>query len=440
MPLRTPAVAVAFCLVTTATYAQSILDRTVGPNGSGAPVMFRAFTLHQLGELAQAAGVPIGFEGVPASPGSGSRNPIVLTGRTLRDAIELMTQRDPRYAGVEEDGVLLLRSTDADTATATGAHPLDAPVAAVRLGDTTAREAFALVAALLGAPRSTAIQFSDTKSFMLDVPEGTVRSLLNSVARSHGQLVWIFERSRGRQSMFPYSLHFMSGLHGWGLGLSGERPAEPLDLSRFARQAGPAGNVADVIVGTRSDGYPLVLTSLGGWAARDLAAATGIPFGMQVAESPRRGGPAPEFTATGRTLREVLEVLGASDRRYTWRVADGMVVIRPASAWSDPADPLFALVPEVHLEDVPMTEAVGKVLTALGAADHAVSSFPDTKTVSLSVGRGTALDLLTALVKAHGSLTWTLEDGDPDQIRATGLRHRLTLGVPGGVGLGVPVR
>ena len=439
MPFRTPAVSVMLCLVATATSAQGLLDRTVGPGTSGRPVVFRAFTMQQLGEFAQAAAVPIGFEGTPAAvPGTGT--PVKLTGLTVREALALMTERDPRYAGVEEDGVVLFRSTAADTAASWSASPLDAPVNSLRLGETTAREAFALVAALLGAPRSTAIQFSDTKPFVLDAPDGTVRSLLNNIARSHGQLVWVFEKSRGKQPMFPYTLHFSSGLYGWGLGLSGTRSAEALDLTRFARPAEPAGNVADVIVGPRPDGYPLVLSGLGPWAVRDLAFATRVPFGMQVAGAGRGGGYTPEFTATGRSLREVLEILAATDGRYTWRVVDGMILIRPASAWGDAADPLFALVPAVQLEDVTMTEAVKKVLTALGAADQTDSSFPDSKTVSLSVGPGTALDLLTALVKAHGALTWTLEDGEPDQIRVTGLRHRLTIGIPGGVGLGSPVR
>ena len=429
----------AFCLVATATDAQGLLDRTIGPSASGGPVVFRTLTIHQLGELAQAANVPIGFEGVPA-PISGTGTPIQLTGRTLREAIALITERAPRYAVAEEDGVLLFRSAASETAPSANATPLDAAVPPLRVGEVTAREAFALVAALLGAPRSTAIQFSDTKPFVLDAAAGTVRSLLNSIVRSHGQLVWVFEKSRGKQPMFPYNLHFMSGLHGWGLGLSGGPPADALDLTRFARPAQPVGNVADVIVGTRADGYPLVLSGMGAWAVRDLAFATRVPFGMQVAGAGRGGGHTPEFTATGRTLREVLETLAATDGRYTWRVVDGMILIRPASAWGDAADPLFALVPAVQLEDVSMTEAVGKVLTALGAADQTYNTFPDSKTVSLSVGPGPALDLLTALVKAHGALTWTLEEGDPDQIRTTGLRHRLTIGVPGAVALGSPVR
>lgn len=440
MPSRTTFLAAAIWLLVAPASAQSVLDRTVGPNTSGRPVEFRALTLHQLGELAHAAGVPIGFEGIPAPPGTGSRTPIVLTGRTMGEAIAVMTDADPRYAGFDEDGVVPFRSSDA-AAQAENGHPLDAPAPAVRLGETTAREALALVAALLGAPPSTPIRFSDTKPFVLDAPEGTVRSLLNAIARSHGQLVWVFERVTGRQPMFPYRLHFMSGLHGWGLGLPGQRSAEPLDLRRFARPATPPANVADVVVGTRSDGSPLVITGLWPWAVRDLAEATQVPFGMQVAPGTARGpGVTPDFTATGRTLREVLELAGAADPRYTWRVVDGMVLIRPAAAWGDSADPLFALVPAVHLEDVAMAEAVRKVLTQLGAADQAFSSFPDTKIVSLTVGQGTALDLMTALVKAHGALCWTLEAAEPEEVQKTGLRHRLTLLLPGGIGVGTLVR
>ena len=441
MACRTAILATAIGLLAPAASAQSVLDRTVGPNAFGGPMEFRALTMHQLGEFAQAAGVPIGFEGIPAPLGSGSRVPIVLSGRTVREAIALMTTVDERYTAGEEEGVVIFRLIDRETAAAPTASPLDGAAPAVRLPDTSAREAFGLVAALLGAPRTTAVQFSDTKPFLLDAPEGTVRSLLNAIVRSHGQLVWVFERTPGRKAMFPYNLHFMSGLHGWGLGLTGNPPAEPVDLTRFSRPVAPIANVADVVVGTRADGYPLVLTGLGPSAIRELAAATHVPFGMQATASPvsRRASP-PEFTATGRTLREVLEILTATDGRYTWRVTDGTIVIRPVSAWSDPIDPLFALVPAVHLEEATMSEAVRKVVTAFGAGDQTFSTFPDSKTVSLSVGPGSALDLLTALLKAHGTLTWTLEAADPDEMRNTGLPHRLTLGVPGGVGLGVPVR
>lgn len=426
--------------------AQDVLDRTVGPDASGKPLEFRAFTLQEIGALSQAARVPIGFERLPAPVRVEPGRSIVLTGRTVREAVAAMISADPRYESREDRGVILFEPRQDVASPAAEAqprlmHPLDAPAPAVRLGEATPREAFALVATLLGAPRSTAIAFSDTKPFVLDAPEGTIRSLLNAIVRSHGELVWVFERSTGRKPLFPFTLSFMSGVNGWGLGLSGRRSEDELDRRRFTRPRDLPANIADAIVGMRTDGYPLILTGVGAWATQDLSAAAHIPIGMQVAPGPppQHLSYAMEFTATGRTLREVLDVLVARDNRYEWRVVDGTIVIRPVTAWQDSNDVLFSLVPDVDLDGAPMTEAVKALISALGGGDQTFTVFPDSKPVSLSVWHGTALDLLTALAKSHGSLVWTLQDAEPNEVQGTQMRHRLTLGVAGGVGVGVLV-
>jgi hypothetical protein len=138
-------------------------------------------------------------------------------------------------------------------------------------------------------------------------------------------------------------------------------------------------------------------------------------------------------------LRDVLDTLAALDRRYTWRVVDGTIVVRPPHAWPDPADPLFALVPDVELQDASMTTAVRKVLTALGG-DATALTFPDGRNVTFLVSGGTGLDLLNALARAHGSLTWAFAGADTKEIEATGRAHRLTFAVSGDVGYGYLVR
>lgn len=424
--------------------AQDVLDRTVGRDAYGRPLEFRAFTSHEVGAFAQAARAPIGFEALPAPANPAALPPIVLTGRTVREAVAAMTALDSRYRWREDAGVILFEPAvraegpPARQPPHAAWDPLDSSAPAVRLGLTTGHDAFAVVAALLGAPRSTAIGFSDTKPFMLDAPEGTVRELLNAIVRSHGHLVWMFEHARGRDAVFPYTLSFLTTAGGFGIGLSGDAP-ERLDLSRFLQPNPAPPAVLDTLVGTRRDGDPLVLTGLWMSAAGELSAATGVPFGMQAAPLRAPRVHPPEFTATGRTLGEVLAILAARDDGYEWRVVDGTIVIRPAIAWGDSQDPLFALVPDVDLRDATMTRALRAIVPALGGAAE-YSAFPDTRTVSLTVTHGTALDLLTALMKAHGSLTWTLSDAEPAEIERTGLRHRLTLGTAGGLGVGVLVR
>jgi hypothetical protein len=426
--------------------AQDVLSRTVGPDTSDRPLEFRAFTGHTLGALSTAAGVPIGFEALPPLPITANRAAVTITGRTVKDAAAAMVALDPRYQWREDDGVILFEPVAPPapmvTQTDQAMHPLDAPAPAVRLADTTGRALFAVAAALLGAPQSAGNAFGDTKAFGLDVPEGTIRALLNAIVRSHGQLVWMFEHTPSKASMFPYTLLFMSGAHGYGVGLSGRRSPGDLDPARLSPAVERAADVVDTIVGPRTDGYPLVLTAMGGSAARDLAAATQLPMGMAILSgpAPRRVSSPGEFKATGKTLKEVLDILVARDNRYEWRVVDGVVVIRPAAAWGDAGDVLFSLVSNVELQDATMTEALRKIMSALDGLDPRFSTFPDSRSVSLSVPQGTALELLTALAKAHGSLVWTIEDAEPDEVRATGRRHRLTLGVAGAVGLGVLIR
>jgi hypothetical protein len=48
----------------------------------------------------------------------------------------------------------------------------------------------------------------------------------------------------------------------------------------------------------------------------------------------------------GVTLRQALDAAVAADRRYEWRYIDGVVVVRPASAWRDAEHPLSRMVSE----------------------------------------------------------------------------------------------
>jgi hypothetical protein len=431
--MRRTAMLAALCLVmANIASAQSGLDGVVGSDGSGGPFEFRGFTAHTLGSFARAAHVPIGIELAPDTGLQGGLPPITLTGRTVRDAVALMVAADPRYTWRDDAGVIVF-----ELARPYEGNPLDHAAPAIRLDETNSRLSLALVAALLGAPASTVIHLGDTKSFRLDAPAGTVRSLLNAIVRAHGELVWILERPRRKDPLFPYVLSFMSGPHGYGLGLTGQ-PGVVTDLATFGVRHADAAWILDATVGPKEDGRPLELAGAWPSAVSDLARTLRAPFGFQSGAEPRRPNEMPPFTATGRPVREVLEILAVRDPRYAWRFLDGAIVVRPTSAWADPNDPLFALVPDVDVQDGSMTDAVRKVLTALGG-DVTALTFPDGRNVSFLAVHPTALDLLNALARAHGSLVWTYADADAKEIDATGRKHRLTLGVSG-VGYGYLVR
>jgi len=48
------------------------------------------------------------------------------------------------------------------------------------------------------------------------------------------------------------------------------------------------------------------------------------------------------------TLGDALDAAVAKDRRYAWNVLDGVVVVRPAAAWSDPSHPLVPLIDQLN--------------------------------------------------------------------------------------------
>ena len=111
--------------------------------------------------------------------------------------------------------------------------------------------------------------------------------------------------------------------------------------------------------------------------------------------------------------------------------------VRPVTAWVDATDPLFALVGDVDVRDATMTRAVRTIVAALGDTSTA-QTIGDSKTVSFSVFHGTALDVLNALVSAHGEMPWSFEPAEPEEVQATGM-DRLTF-EGSGSGLGILVR
>lgn len=89
-----------------------------------------------------------------------------------------------------------------------------------------------------------------------------------------------------------------------------------------------------------------------------IAIRMGIPLGFEEAGAlddrvrgpfrplgPAREKPAVSVRPTpldvrGVTLRQALDAVVAKDRRYAWRLLDGVVVMRPVAAWRDATHPL----------------------------------------------------------------------------------------------------
>ena len=214
------------------------------------------------------------------------------------------------------------------------------------------------------------------------------------------------------------------------------RRAARLDLDRLARPAGDSNAVLDRLVGIGRNGQPLVVYGPYPSGVQDLAAATKLPMGIEFL--PGRHPPLRNIPATGRPLRDVLDEMVAVDPRYEWPEMEGVIVIRPATSWTDPDHALFRIVRPVRLIDVSPQDAVQRLARELGYP-HPLS-FPGGKLLTLDLPQGTVLDLANAIVRAHGELTWTLEPEPPLDGARAGYRYTFTFSVMGGSGLGFGAR
>lgn len=110
----------------------------------------------------------------------------------------------------------------------------------------------------------------------------------------------------------------------------------------------------------------------------------------------------------GVRLAQALDAAVAADRKYAWRVMDGVVVIRPVTAWTDASHPLLKPVAALRLESVYRSQLVDAVRRIVDPRSSASTpSAADEVRVSLDFAGGTLLDLLNAAARAGGS-AWRL--------------------------------
>src|SRR4051812_1833883 len=84
--------------------------------------------------------------------------------------------------------------------------------------------------------------------------------------------------------------------------------------------------VAPLAEGETAASLPLVLVR-----------GSGVPMVFEVdAEHPLLAQP---LAVVGRTVRESLDAFTRANPTYSWREQDGVVVVRPSHAWSDPRCP-----------------------------------------------------------------------------------------------------
>jgi hypothetical protein len=162
------------------------LDRVVA---SGQPVGIGVMASGSLHRLARAAGVPMGLQ---TSSRNGPlarrafREQVDLQGMVLRDALNVLTTLDPRFAWRDMNGVIVFRPVESWS---DPQDPLRQPTAAVTLKDVSL--ALAVQHLLLALDRiSPPPAFDDKKRVSIQLPPATLLELLNATSRAHGECSW----------------------------------------------------------------------------------------------------------------------------------------------------------------------------------------------------------------------------------------------------------
>jgi hypothetical protein len=112
----------------------------------------------------------------------------------------------------------------------------------------------------------------------------------------------------------------------------------------------------------------------------------------------------------GMTVGDALQNLIAGDPRYAWHEHNGVVVVRPVSAWSDKDNPLNQPTGHIDWSEISTEEALKRIFNIVYGYPPSslapMSARPD-RTVSIRIESGTVIDLLNALVQADGEMTWS---------------------------------
>lgn len=220
--------------------------------------------------------------------------------------------------------------------------------------------------------------------------------------------MWVFEEARRRvlKARFPFFVHLFSDDSNTGCEVPGRPPAGPIDLERYVQRfvdgrPNARRSPLERLVGHASNGLRLRAGGVTQHTIQQLATATQVPMGIELAPS-AQSTQGESVTLTGLRLRDALDALVRLDPQFGWREMDGVVVIRPKSAWTDPHSALFTLVKNVHLEDARTERAVLAAVSAFRTPPKGtLGTFPDGNRFSVDLPVGTSLDLLNAVIRAH---------------------------------------
>ena len=120
----------------------------------------------------------------------------------------------------------------------------------------------------------------------------------------------------------------------------------------------------------------------------------------------------------GMTVEQAFATLASMDPRYRMVEHDGVVVLRPVDAWSDPKNILNFSSPRFALENVTLGLALDALLSAMVGDSPSTTDRFGTATeqgarrFSVKTGATAAGGALDAIVRAHGAAIWVVREGE----------------------------
>jgi hypothetical protein len=120
----------------------------------------------------------------------------------------------------------------------------------------------------------------------------------------------------------------------------------------------------------------------------------------------------------GMTVEAALNKLVEIDPRYQWAVRDGVIVMRPVEAWSNPNNPLNQVIDGFSMQDRNFRGALdlfrsrvfGEPPSDKPDYDSPVSRGEQMRRkFTMTTPAGPAVDALDSIARAHGGLTWYVQ-------------------------------
>jgi hypothetical protein len=112
-----------------------------------------------------------------------------------------------------------------------------------------------------------------------------------------------------------------------------------------------------------------------------------------------------------RTIRQALNDWQRLDPRYEWRLLGNVPVLRSKEAWRDRRDVLNTPVSSINWQDITVLGFLLRVSGLVGHRldDDSVGTDSSEMRFSVSLERGTMLQLLNEAATVHGGFAWVVE-------------------------------